>query len=114
MPQIGWVDTADATHAALLDELWPDSASLPLESLDHYLQVAHEECVAYLAGRPEPTPTPARFVQAQIMQARARRASGLVDSSDQIGADGMTVRVYPMDRTVKALLRPRRGRPVIL
>lgn len=114
MTLIGWVDPEDEVHAALLDELWPDSSSLPVESLEHYLQVAHEECWAFLNHRVDPDPVPARYRQAQIMQARARRKSGLVGDSDQIGPDGLTVTVWPMDRSIKALLRPRRGRPVIL
>lgn len=111
MTVIGWVDPEDEAQALILDELWPDSTGLPAESIEHYLTVAYEACTAYLAGLPVPSPVPARFVQAQILQARASRAAGLVGAGDQTGPDGITVVVYPMDRTVKALLRPRRGKP---
>jgi hypothetical protein len=107
------VDAEDPLHAALLDELWPDVAGLAAESLEHYLTVAHEQCWEFLNRKADPEAIPARYVQAQIMQARAQRRTGLVGESDQIGPDGLTVTVYPMDRSIKALLRPRRGKPVV-
>lgn len=114
MALIGWIDPADEAHAALIDELWPESSRLPAASLAHYLKVAHEECWTFLNNAEDPEVIPARYRQAQIMQARARRRSGLVGDSDQIGPDGLTVTVWPMDRSVKQLLRPRTGRPVVL
>lgn len=50
---------------------------------------------------------------AQALQARALYRSGIAGSGDQIGVDGLSVTVFPMDWTVKNLLRPRAGKPVI-
>lgn len=52
-------------------------------------------------------PVPDRLVLAQVMQARALYRSALAGSGDGIGADGLSVTVFPMDWTVKNLLRPR-------
>jgi hypothetical protein len=42
------------------------------------------------------------------MQARAVYNSVKAGSGDQVGPDGLTVTVYPMDWNVKNLLRPRK------
>lgn len=113
MTLIGWVDPEDELHAALIDELWPDSAGIAVEALEHYLEVSYITCSAFAPNRTIDAehPAPATYVQAQIVQARDTRASGLVGGRDQVGPDGLAVTIYPMDRTVKALLRPRSGKP---
>lgn len=47
------------------------------------------------------------------MQARALYRAGVAGSGENIGEDGFTVTVHPMDWTVKALLRPPSGIPVV-
>lgn len=104
MPVVGWVDTDED----LLK--WPDGAR-DTEGIAPYLQAAHEQCLAFLPPvdvEPLPDPIPGRFVLAQLLQARALYRSAIAGSNDQIGPDGMSVTVFPMDWTVKNLLRPRR------
>lgn len=48
---------------------------------------------------------------AQALQARALYRSGVAGSGDRVGGDDLAVTVFPMDWTVKNLLRPRAGRP---
>ena len=100
---VGWVTPDEA------ERHWPDAAHLDEETLTDLLLAAHEQCVEFLNGR-EPTPLLRRHRLAQIMQARALARSTSAGSGDQIGVDGLTVTVFPMDWTVKNLLRPRRGR----
>lgn len=107
MAVIGWVDT----ETDLTD--WAD-APADDAALARLLQAAFEQCAAYAPALAEGAEVPGRYVLAQLMQARALYRSVLAGSGEQIGPDGMTITVYPMDRTVKALLRPRTGRPVIL
>jgi len=104
MALIGWVDPET------VEDYWAD---VPVDEavLASYLQAAYEQCVEYLPPvdlNPYPDPIPARFVQAQIMQARALFRSNVAGSGDTLGGDGLTVTVYPMDWTVKNLLRPKR------
>jgi len=112
MALIGWVDpTTD-----LLQD-WADAPENPA-TLARYLRAAHVQCLDFLpheidpvAGELGPTipnPVPDTYVLAQIMQARALYRSMLAGSGDAIGADGLSVTVFPMDWTVKNLLRPRR------
>jgi len=110
MALIGWVETT----ADLED--WADAPEEP--GLTRYLQAAYEQCMDFLpyTTDPEtgvqtttpPAPATARFVLAQVLQARALYRSALAGSGDAIGADGLSVTVFPMDWTVKNLLRPRR------
>ena len=114
MATVGWVNT-------LLDlDEWLDAPGEP--ALSRYLGAAYGQCLDFLPHLPVtdpitlvvtdepvvPAPVPAGYVLAQIMQARALYRSALVGSGDGIGADGMSVTVFPMDWTVKNLLRPRR------
>ncbi|KMM45607.1 hypothetical protein CWIS_09715 [Cellulomonas sp. A375-1] len=71
-----------------------------------YLEAAHEQCVAFLNGA-DPDDPPARYRLAQIFQARALARSGVANVDSTLG-DGEPVAVFPMDWTVKRLLRPRR------
>jgi hypothetical protein len=47
------------------------------------------------------------------MQARAIWNATKTGPADSLGADGLTVTVFPLDWNIKALLRPKRGCPVI-
>lgn len=93
-------------------EAWPDA---PLDDLDlsRFLGAAEAQCVAFM-------PTPAddfvpedRHVLALILQARSLWRSAKAGSGDAIGPDGFTITVFPMDWTVKSLLRPKTAGPVI-
>jgi len=104
MALVGWVDTQEDLAK------WPD-ANRDMDGLAQYLQAAYEQCLEFLPPadvEPLPDPIPERFVLAQLLQARALYRSAIAGSNDQIGPDGMSVTVFPMDWTVKNLLRPRR------
>lgn len=89
----------------MIERLWPDA---PYES-QIFLEAAQEQCETF-AG---PVPTPAaRHRLALVMQARALHRSTVAGSGDQMGGE-FTVTVYPMDWTVKSLLRPAPGIPVM-
>lgn len=97
--------------------LWSD-APLDDDLLGSYLESAHEQCVSYAPALPTPEEgqeqeVPERYVVAEVMQARAIYRSLRAGNQDQMGPDGFTVTVFPLDFNVKALLRPNRGKPVI-
>lgn len=105
MALTGWVEEE------LVVGWWPEAGDLDPEVLTSYLLAAWEQCVAYLPPKwliPYPPVIPESWVQAQIMQARALHRSNVAGSGDQLGGDGFGVTVYPMDWTVKNLLRPRK------
>lgn len=102
----GWVQTSSDPRLAVL---WPGGADMIFA--DFPLHVARIQCEEFAPALAEGAPVPENYVAAQIMQARALVRSGHVGAGDQAGGYGETVTVFPMDWTVKALLRPRRGKP---
>lgn len=117
---VGWWTLSTAAAA------WPDSNGGPedVEQLRRHLAVAHEQCLEYRPlVRDEASDTwvrwtpeleaPERFRQAQLLQAKASWQAERAGVGDLIGPDGRSVRVYPLDAQVKALLRPDDGTPVI-
>jgi hypothetical protein len=105
-PYDGWASLDDAR------EQWADAVDMEDDELTQYLASAYEQCVEFAPALAEgQTTIPQRYVQAQIMQARAIWRSITAGDDDGIGPEGFTVTVYPMDWTVKNLLRPKRAVP---
>lgn len=99
----GWLG---ASHIELVSRYWPNATDLEADELDAVLTSAAIQCDAYA---PDADVIPDNYVHAQVLQARALWRASIAGRDDQIGMDGMTVTVFPMDWTVKALLRPKRG-----
>lgn len=95
-----WITEDDA----LVDDLWSDAPSG--ETFTTLVEAAQDQCAGYAPKLKTDAAVPSRYKVALVMQARAMHRSFLAGGGDQIGPDGFTVTVWPMDRTVKALLRP--------
>ncbi len=109
-PEAGWIlDAADPR----LDVLWPGAQDYSAYgSLTFPLYVAAQQCAAFAPALAADVPVPDHYVAGQVMQCRALVRAGIVGDGDRIGIDGAdTVAVFPMDWTVKNLLRPKRGKP---
>lgn len=105
----GWL-----THdSPVLVELWPGCVDLTDAALDLLLDSARTQCEAFAPALPDGADVPPAWLQAQALQARALSRAGVVGADDQVGIEGGGVTLFPMDWTVKNLLRPKRGRPVI-
>lgn len=105
-----------SVDSPLIPSFWPDYPA-DEDALQAVLEAAYGQCEAFAPVAEDGYSVPgstdaARFMQAQIMQARALYRSATSGGGDQVGAEGFTVTVFPMDWTVKALLRPAR-RPVV-
>lgn len=94
-------------------ELWPGAFDLTESELETYLEAARVQCEAFAPALPENTEPPANYILAQALQARAIARATIAGSGDTLGGYGDTVTVFPMDWTVKNLLRPKKGRPII-
>jgi hypothetical protein len=103
----GWITTPDDPRLAVL---WPGAEDYAEEGIEFPLHVAAVQCAIFAPDLAADATVPENWVAAQIMQARALVRAGIVGAGDQLGLEE-TVAVFPMDWTVKALLRPRRGRP---
>lgn len=88
---------------------WPEAARLNDLVLWELLESARVDCLAYATNgtRTAPTPVPAPWRRAQLMQVIERYQSGLQsDSGDELAGQGFTIPWRPMERKVKQLLRP--------
>lgn len=89
-------------------EQWPDA---PYDEilLHQILDTAKFQCIAYAPVIEAGKQPPINYVQAQLMQARAIYQSVIANQNDNIGIEGFAVRVFPLDFTIRALLRPKRA-----
>lgn len=116
-----WDGWFAAMHVDDVAKIWPQAADLTHDELDPLLASARVQCEAYAPslyvtledGTTALQSPPPNYQHAQILQARALYRAMIAGDRDGIGADGYTVTVFPMDWTVKNLLRPKKGRPVL-
>lgn len=101
---IGWVDPVT------IDAAWVEDATE--QDVTDALAAAYAQCLAYRNHRQPVGPNDtASCVLAQKLQARALIRAGFSgDGTEAVGVDGLPVTIFPMDWTVKALLRPKRGK----
>lgn len=95
--------------------LWPDADTLPDDVLQRLLDVATERCELFLPADqldPYPSPQPDRWTTACVLDARDVWTASRRDG-DVIGFDTYAIRVRPLSDSVRSLLRPRRGRPLV-
>ena len=86
--------------------LWADA---PLDDVLLYqiLETAKTQCIAYAPAFTGVVPT--NYVQAQALQSRAIFQSLIANQQDNVGVEGFQVRVFPLDFTIRAMLRPKRA-----
>lgn len=102
----GWLDTGNITEVR---GYWPGVDEVDLDELALLLASAQVQCAAFAPDLGDDVTVPANYRHAQVLQARALYRAGMAGSNDQIGLDGQSVTVFPMDWTVKSLLRPKKG-----
>jgi hypothetical protein len=115
-----WYNVADDPEQARLLGAWPDAPIENLEVCEIILETAQDQVTAYApapapvpSGEPVPDP-PARYVYAQLQQARNLWNSGRTTGEGDVGPDGFVFRPYPLDKTIKQIIRPVDGKPHVL
>jgi hypothetical protein len=98
----GWL-TLEQTRSK-----WSDA---PLDDvfLREILDTAKAQCVAYAPTLALGAQVPVTYVQAQLLQSRAIFQSVIANQQDSVGVEGFQVRVFPLDFTIRAMLRPKRA-----
>lgn len=109
----GWLTYTEGEDVAELRAYWSNVDEVDPADIAVHLAAAREQCEAFAPQLGDGGEVPEAWRLAQGMQARALYRSGVVGSGDSYGAEGFTVTVFPMDWTVKNLLRPKRGVPVV-
>jgi hypothetical protein len=98
----GWLTLEQARQQ------WADA---PLDDVFLYqlLETARRQCEEYAPALLLGAPVPARYTQAQLTQARALYQSTIANQQDNVGIEGFQVRVFPLDFTIRAMLRPKKA-----
>ena len=94
-------------------QFWPTVDEVEPDALVVLLASDQVQCAAFAPALAVDALVPVHYLQAQALQARALYRSTHANTQDGIGAEGFTVTVFPMDWTVKNLLRPKTAVPVI-
>ncbi|MFZ4843018.1 hypothetical protein [Mycetocola saprophilus] len=105
--ETGWLSLSEARTMG-----WPD-APLNDATLYQLLEASKSQCIEYAPPLKTDALIPDAWRQAQIMQARSTWASAQADQSDQLGPDGLVIRIHSMSTDVQKLLRPPTPRMVI-
>lgn len=92
---------------------WRDARNLDDRRLWVLLDIARTQVTDYAPQLAEGQPPPLAYREAQLMQARNLWNASRVDPSGGEGTDTFAVTPFPLDWTIKQLLRPKRARPVV-
>lgn len=95
-------------------EQWRDSVDIEDDQLWELLEVAKHQCLEYAPAIAVGAAVPISYRKAQLMQARNVWNAARVDpSSGAIGDDSFALTPFPLDWTIKQVLRPKRAVPVV-
>lgn len=103
----GWITTPADPRLVVL---WPGAEDYG-DELAFPLYVALIQCAEFAPQLADNAPIPEHHIAAQVLQTRALVRAGVTGTNDQLGGYEQTVTVFPLDWTVKQLLRPHQGRP---
>lgn len=113
-----WYTVTTPEQADRLVAAWQDAPIHKEELCASLLEVARGQVVAYA---PEPaedddyeTAPPTRFVYGQLQQAVNLWNAGRVTGSGEVGVDQFTFTPRPLDKTIRAIIRPVDGKPHVL
>lgn len=102
----GWLTDVEAPEVVAY---WPDAPLEDPATLAAMLASAQVQCEEFAPDLGDAL-IPANYLHAQVLQARALYRAGMAGMDGRLGVEGQSLTLFPMDWTVKALLRPRRGR----
>ena len=101
----GWIDWSDPDDRDYVVGVWPDAELADDGVIVAVLAAAGEQCAQFAPPLASAATPPNRYRHAQALQARALAQAGSVQVSGDL--DGAyPIQTFPMDWTVKALLRP--------
>lgn len=108
MSWTGWLTNDEVST------LWVDAPEDEF-TLTLLVEAALAQVTDFAPAAPEdsPTPVPPNFKLAQLMQTRNLWNASQVDTGGGMGEGDFVVRPFPLDWQVKALLRPKRGIPLV-
>lgn len=112
-----WYTVATPDEVERLVGAWADAPITNEEVIGFILGVARDQVLDF-APAPAPTPEgdpvpdpPDRYVYAQLQQATNLWNAGRVSGDGELGDGGYSFTPRPLDRTIKNIIRPPKGRP---
>lgn len=101
----------DRTEWLSLEQARAQWADAPLDDvfLFQILDTAKTQCAEYAPALAANAVIPVPYIQAQLLQARAIYQSVIANQNDNVGIEGFAVRVFPLDFTIRAMLRPKKA-----
>lgn len=87
---------------------WADAPQNDV-ALYELLDTARIQCVEYAPAIPIGAVISTAYRHAQYLQARALYMASITNQADAVGVEGFTVRSYPLDWNIRALLRPKKA-----
>lgn len=92
---------------------WPDAPADDARAFQ-ILELAKQQCLEYAGALEEGQRPPVNYRHGQLMQARNLLNAGMVDPQDgSVGSESFVLRPFPLDWTVKQMLRPHSAIPVV-
>lgn len=112
VPLVVHADDGWHTLPSARDE-WSDARRIADRRLWVLLDIARTQVSDYAPQLLDGQLPPIAYREAQLMQARNLWNASRVDPSGSEGGDSFAVTPFPLDWTIKQLLRPKRARPVV-
>lgn len=105
-----WFDNSSEEETERLLLAWEGAPVESPEVLGMLLDVARQQVESYAPEREGPSwPVPGRLIYAQLQQARNLWNAGAAGGNGEIGADGFSYQPRPLDKTIRAIIRPTTG-----
>jgi hypothetical protein len=95
-------------------EEWEDAEHIADPVLWEMLEIVREQVLDFAPTLAEDAPVPANYRLGQRMQTRNTWNAARVSPDGGTGEGDFIIRPYPLDWHVKQILRPKRGKPVVV
>lgn len=105
-----WYTAAPEQTERLLGA-WPDAPIEDVETCGFLLETAQDQVLDYAPVLADGATIPNRWVYAQLKQAENLWNAGRVSGSGDVGVEQFTYTPRPLDKTIKNIIRPQKGRP---
>jgi hypothetical protein len=114
-----WYSVVDVEAQTRVIAAWMDAPTANLETCGYILEMARDQIWAYAPesedddGVPVTVlvddTVPTRLVLAQLNQAVNLWNAGRVNSAGDLGSDGYVFTPRPLDKTIRGMVRPKKG-----
>ncbi|WP_341941732.1 hypothetical protein [Microbacterium sp. LWH10-1.2] len=113
-----WYSVATPEEAQRLLSAWSDAPVENAELCGFLLDIAKDQVLAYAPAQTpneaflaalEDDAVPARYVYAQLEQAKNLWNAGRAQQDGGVGAEGYSFTPRPLDKTIRSIIRPTSG-----